>query len=91
MTIICHTLNYHIVNIFSVKNIFFKLPDTDSTNIAAIINGILKGVMSVPTVTYSQALQFLFELGTEKLKNDYLAILKNFFSKSNTTISLKWR
>ncbi|XP_018562505.1 uncharacterized protein LOC108904432 [Anoplophora glabripennis] len=67
-----------------------KIPENDKSNIATLINGILNGKLAVPTLTFSQALECLFELGAEKLKNDYQAILKNFYSSSEQAIFLKW-
>lgn len=55
------------------------------------MNGILQGNLAVPTITYSQALEFLFELGTEKLKKDYQAIIKYYYPSSESSISSKWR
>ncbi|XP_023026899.2 zwilch kinetochore protein isoform X1 [Leptinotarsa decemlineata] len=68
----------------------FQVPEGQTSNIGIIINGILDGKFAVPTLTYQQALEFLFEIGAEKLKNDYQSIIKNFYSTSGTTISAKW-
>ncbi|KAG5866804.1 hypothetical protein JTB14_024598 [Gonioctena quinquepunctata] len=68
----------------------FKIPDSQKCNIAIIINGIIEGKFAVPTLTFYQALEFLFEIGAEKLKNDYQSIIKHFYSTSDSTIAAKW-
>ncbi|KAJ8961555.1 hypothetical protein NQ318_014807, partial [Aromia moschata] len=67
-----------------------KVPENDTSNIATIINGLLNGKLAVPTLTFSQALECLFELGSEKLKNDYQVIIKNFYWASDQSINMMW-
>lgn len=82
---------YFICTKFNEIKFFVQIPEDDKSNIATLINGILIGKLAVPTLTFSQALEFLFELGVEKLKKDYQAILKNFYFSSERAIFLKWR
>lgn len=88
----------YVFSCFSCKELFsnqypfiFKISEKDCSNIATIVSGILNGNLAVPTITFSQALDFLFELGAEKLKKDYQTIIKNFYSSSESAISAKWR
>ncbi|XP_057662375.1 uncharacterized protein LOC130897498 [Diorhabda carinulata] len=67
-----------------------KLPEDNTSNIAAIINGILDGKLAVPTINYSEALKFLIEIGAGKLKSDYQTILKQFYVPAAKSISSKW-
>lgn len=56
-----------------------------------IIKGILDGKIAVPTINFSRALELLFELGVEKLKNDYLTILSRINHSVHEGVEEKWR
>ncbi|VEN39521.1 unnamed protein product [Callosobruchus maculatus] len=66
------------------------IPITEKCSLAILVNGLLEGKLGVPVLRYPQALEFLFELGAEKLKNDYEAIIKNFCSLSNNSLFAEW-
>nr|CAH7743053.1 unnamed protein product [Callosobruchus chinensis] len=66
------------------------MPITEKCGLAVLVNGLLKGKLGVPVLRYPQALEFLFELGAEKLKNDYEAIIKNFCLLSNNSLFAEW-
>nr|CAI5849291.1 unnamed protein product [Callosobruchus analis] len=66
------------------------IPITEKCSLAVLVNGLLEGKLGVPVLRYHQALEFLFELGAEKLKNDYEAIIKNFCLLSNNSLFSEW-
>lgn len=64
--------------------------DDDTSLLISIITGILKGKIAVPTVSFMQSLELLLELGLEKLKNDYFAIIKHFYMIGRDNLMKKW-
>ncbi|RZB40001.1 uncharacterized protein BDFB_009449, partial [Asbolus verrucosus] len=62
----------------------------DKSAVSEIINGILDGKCAVPTLSVSQSLELLIDLGLEKLKNDYLVIISGFHTFPNDLVLKKW-
>lgn len=89
------TLKICFKNIFEefANNTFIKLKvlkDND-TSIATILLGLLEGKLAVPNISCAEALQMLVELGSEKLKNDYLHLISSAqHSNVSKEIAKKW-
>ncbi|CAH1956729.1 unnamed protein product [Acanthoscelides obtectus] len=66
------------------------IPITERCSLAILVTGLLEGKLGVPVLRYPQAMEFLFELGAEKLKNDYEAIIRNFCALSNNALFAEW-
>ncbi|CAH0558982.1 unnamed protein product [Brassicogethes aeneus] len=68
----------------------FEISPSDKSNIARIVKDTLNIKITVPTLTFLQCLELLFELGLENLKNDYLAIFRHFCFASQDNILKNW-
>lgn len=68
-------LNAFITEIaYNQKNIY--IADLNHTVLAELLRGIIAGKMAVPTLTGTQPIEILIELGIEKLRKDYVYIFK---------------
>ncbi|XP_050296142.1 protein zwilch-like [Anthonomus grandis grandis] len=62
----------------------------DFSNVTKIIKGILQGKLGPPTVSLSEAAEFLFELGAQKLQYDFQTILSYYLPQMKHSINEVW-
>lgn len=68
-----------------------KIMKDNSSATAQIVNDIMRGALSIGSLTVPQSLEFLIDLGLEKLKNDYIVILKKFSKEAEDVVLNMWR
>lgn len=81
---------------FFFEELVEKVPDVqilneDYSTIGEIVNGILAGRIAVPTLSFSQCLELLVDLGLEKLKNDYLVVINKFSLIAKESFMDMWK
>lgn len=68
-----------------------QISDDNQSISAEIISGLINGKVIVPTLSFLQCLELLIDLGVEKMKRDYLTLIRNFNFLAQETILHKWK
>jgi hypothetical protein len=63
----------------------------DKSVMAELVNAIMDCKIAIPTLNFVQSLELLVQFGLEKLKNDYIVIINNFYGMAKSTIEKEWR
>ncbi|CAH1374233.1 unnamed protein product [Tenebrio molitor] len=62
----------------------------DKSVMAELVNAIMDCKIAIPTLNFVQSLELLVQFGLEKLKNDYIVIINNFYGMAKSTIEKEW-
>lgn len=82
---------YIFKEIVSKPNVKFYIPDDDKTLFGVAVKNILKSMISIPSLSPKQSLEFLSDLAVETLQHNYLSIFKSFDYMLSEKIVNNWQ